>query len=704
MRVGRTGVSKIRTMGLLAFVTALVYLTLNWENSLPSMENILPKTKLSRGDLNWSFEAIMEFPRKYTCDRWIVVDTGKRATAQHIKQVADRLHTPWCAVVVSDTLPSSDTLALQQEDRHHLHVVLPNKQNGIIYLNGATKYSALLKSDVRRKTIGYLFAITSGATMIYDDDGGIEYEWLTSGPPLHDKNVELPLVIPAGQVNFWNPLAYFYSRSDIWPRGFPGNMSRRPACSAPPLPTALRNSSVLLSHFLTGGYADETEGTLKSPLKFNKAIRGPVEVQKGTFVPYGQHSTLHMYDAFWGLLVPTTCEESISDIIRGYITQRLLWDINGSMSVSPPWTKRRTSSNRRTRKSSHNYDKTLIEVVNHLETWSSKSTSIDARLKELYLHLFEKGIILKEDLLILDTWLELLTAAGYVFPRTHVPGWAERRAMAKPWDSVRLCVHFNNVPNKQAFTTLYQMYSRHFKEISFTGDGARQPFMDPSVHFLPCTKEEQDGGRFLHRCLLKHLTYSGFGNNRTPFLFVSDDTFFNLSSFLSYRRDVLWILGPIGTSDIDVTWPDSWYWWPFPYGGAALRKILDILPGEWRDHLALMKNWTQSGKRLVSVYNADTVFIPNNRYQTRFIEVLKWLTGANIPSLFAEIASPLLVDLTTEKLDRSDVISLKSNYPHTGLETALKARSCNLLHPLKLSKDRDRLIWLSMFKSVETIL
>ncbi|XP_013386497.1 probable glycosyltransferase STELLO1 [Lingula anatina] len=392
----------IKAVGLVAFLGLLAYLTIYWKNIVSFTANLQTKTKQSDKDLEWSYRVFMGLPRNLTCERWIVVDAGKHASAQLIEKASDRLHFPWCAIVVSDTLTSSRSL----------HVILPNKQNSIVYLTGAAEYSSLFKSPLRRKTIGYLFAITSGATMIYEDDGGMGYEWLASSPPLDNKSAEAPLVIPAGTVNIWNPYSYFYSGSDVWPRGFPGGMANRPACNAPPVPYALRNSRVLLVHYLIDGYADVPEKILKSPLKFDKSISGPVEVQEATFVPYSHHSTLHMYDAFWGLLVPTTCEVSISDIIRGYITQRLLWDINGSMLVSPPWTKRANPSRQTLWKSSHTSNKTVIEIVKHLMAWSSKSPSIDTRLKELYLHLFEKGIILKEDLVVLDTWIELLTAVG----------------------------------------------------------------------------------------------------------------------------------------------------------------------------------------------------------------------------------------------------------------------------------------------------
>ncbi|XP_013404381.1 probable glycosyltransferase STELLO1 [Lingula anatina] len=703
-RPTRCSLREMAVVCLVVFVSASLYLAIYSEKSSPFKVHVVPLIKQPGDVVKWSNNSFKELPKVFTCETWIVADTGKYPSAQRIKNVLDKLQVQWCAIFVSETFTRSYTLKFPQGNQYRLHIFVPSKQNGTIYETDASKYATILKYHVSRKTIGYLVAIAKGARMIYDDDEEIGHEWLASSPPLDNKGADIPFVIPAGKVNFWNPFSYFYFKKDVWPRGFPEEVSRRPACNAPPVPYALRNSSVLLVHYLIDGYADVPEGILKSPLKFNKSGGGPVEIQEGTFVPYSQHSTLHMYDVFWGLLIPTTCEESICDIIRGYITQRLLWDINGSMSVSPPWTKRTTPSRRTSGQNSQSKDTTLIKLTNLLLAWSSNSTSIDKRLKELYLYLFDKGIILKEDLAILDTWIQLLKTAGYVFPRAHVPSWAERRAMPKPWDGVRLCVHFNHIPGEQPFTTLYQMYSRHFKEITFTGEGATQPFMDTSVPFLPCTDKEQEGGKFLHRCLLKHLTYEGFGNKNTSFLFVSDDTFFNLSSFLSYRRDAMWILGPIETYDINITWPDGWMWWPQTYGGAALRKIIDIMPGAWREGLAHVKNWTKSGKRLISKYNADTVFIPNNRYRARFIEVLKWMTGPDIPRLFAEIALPLLVDLTTEKADRSDVIPMKNSYPWSDLGAALQRRSCNLLHPLKLSKDSDRITWLSMFKSVEKLL
>ena len=43
--------------------------------------------------------------------------------------------------------------------------------------------------------------------------------------------------------------------------------------------------------------------------------------------PFNAQATLFMRDALWALLLPITVHGRISDIWRGYLVQRLFWDI-----------------------------------------------------------------------------------------------------------------------------------------------------------------------------------------------------------------------------------------------------------------------------------------------------------------------------------------------------------------------------------------
>lgn len=64
--------------------------------------------------------------------------------------------------------------------------------------------------------------------------------------------------------------------------------------------------------------------------------RSPTTVkQRRSFTPYNAQATVHLYDAFWGLLLPVTVHGRVSDIWRAYLTQKLLWDVGQVITFTP---------------------------------------------------------------------------------------------------------------------------------------------------------------------------------------------------------------------------------------------------------------------------------------------------------------------------------------------------------------------------------
>lgn len=61
-----------------------------------------------------------------------------------------------------------------------------------------------------------------------------------------------------------------------------------------------------------------------------------ISYKRGIMCPFNSQNTIFYYEAFWGLLIPITTSFRVCDIWRGYCTQRLLWDIGGSLSFMAP--------------------------------------------------------------------------------------------------------------------------------------------------------------------------------------------------------------------------------------------------------------------------------------------------------------------------------------------------------------------------------
>ncbi|CAF1639348.1 unnamed protein product, partial [Didymodactylos carnosus] len=61
----------------------------------------------------------------------------------------------------------------------------------------------------------------------------------------------------------------------------------------------------------------------------------PVAIPAGLLVPFNSQNTLFHYDSFWALWLPTTTNFRVCDIWRGYFAQRLLWEIESSLTFHP---------------------------------------------------------------------------------------------------------------------------------------------------------------------------------------------------------------------------------------------------------------------------------------------------------------------------------------------------------------------------------
>ena len=62
----------------------------------------------------------------------------------------------------------------------------------------------------------------------------------------------------------------------------------------------------------------------------------PVLLPEGVFTPLSQHNTVYHYRALWALLLPSTGGVIPAPLLRGYIAQRLIWELGDHAAVFPP--------------------------------------------------------------------------------------------------------------------------------------------------------------------------------------------------------------------------------------------------------------------------------------------------------------------------------------------------------------------------------
>lgn len=354
----------------------------------------------------------LRIPESEKHDKWIVITSVNYPTAD-VKKLA--AIPGWKMVMVGDTKSPKDWS-------------YPN----VVFLDVKAQESLGFKStkllkykSYTRKNIGYLYAIQHGAKVIYetDDDnspsnGKIEFDQTSRREYLVYDSVKTHVV---------NPYAHF-GQSTIWPRGYPLDHI------GDPIPRSYRkckNPKATIQQGVVDGDPDvdaifrltRKDAGVDLKVQFDKTA-SPVLLPKGVIAPYNTQNTLHLYDAFWGLLIPQTVAFRVCDIWRGYWAQRLMWDINSYITFFPP--------NAVQYRNSHSYLDDFIDerelyhlsssLVEYLVNWKSNKAHFFDRVLQLSQDMAEKDFWRPDDALLVRYWLEDLIAIGYQPPLLDLDG------------------------------------------------------------------------------------------------------------------------------------------------------------------------------------------------------------------------------------------------------------------------------------------
>lgn len=172
-------------------------------------------------------------------------------------------------------------------------------------------------NSYQRKNIGYLYAIQNGANTIIetDDDNFPLQNW----GEIRFKAVDFVL-----SPSIFNVYSEF-TKEKIWPRGFPlenilANYKKR----------IIRKSNIRVGIWqgLVNGDPDVDaifRLTKGKQLNFSKK-KNKFVLSKGVYCPFNSQNTVWEKSFFWYLYLPVTTSFRFTDILRGYIAQRCLWE------------------------------------------------------------------------------------------------------------------------------------------------------------------------------------------------------------------------------------------------------------------------------------------------------------------------------------------------------------------------------------------
>ncbi|KAI9236926.1 MAG: hypothetical protein BYD32DRAFT_462048 [Podila humilis] len=465
-----------------------------------------------------------------------------------------------------------------------------------------------------RKNIGYLWAIKHGATTIFDtdDDNLPTSKQIIFESPTDSFVVFSPNETESRSINIYS----HFGRPDVWPRGFPLseiNITRSvqylPSYGSLPEPW---RSTVAPPTLIQQGLADLdpdvdaifrlTQGQELKRIKYCKASP-TIRLSPGSFCPFNSQNTLFSYDSLWGLVLPISVSFRVCDIWRGYWVQRLLWDVNGSLSFTKPTVEQIRNA--------HEYlDDFKDEIqlytdtsrfIDFLANWTSTSMDLETRIVELMKAMAAEKFIGEADVNLAERWVNDLQRVGYVFPKVtpynkeevhesiqscHKPVQRTVDARILSKDALKSCLYeegvvskiqlipeppldaFKNIllvvnfntPYYSVLDSFFEIYRPYFPNIAVYG-----PEVPDSLTGV-VQNISHNSGQVSYKTLLQVMEdypdYKGY-------LYTNDDAILNVYQLATFPQDKIWKQIPVHVKDLrDRSKPERFPWrWHMPEVG-----------------------------------------------------------------------------------------------------------------------------------------
>lgn len=256
--------------------------------------------------------------------------------------------------------------------------------------------SKVAENHYSRKNLSYIDAISSGVTALYEtDDDNLPYG---NFPNFINNKQILEEIYAPQSFNIYS----LFTKKRVWPRGIPLNQINTPIKKikkkmvTPLIQQSLADldPDVDAIYRLTNG----DEVVFKKNKKYTLA--------KGTYCPFNSQNTLWYEKAFPLLYLPSTINARVTDIWRGYIAQRILWEMDSTVIFTSPSVYQIRNY--------HNFMKDFegeldlyLKTEQLLNTLSSLELSgtPSQMMHDTYVKLVEEKFFKKEEVSILNSFL-----------------------------------------------------------------------------------------------------------------------------------------------------------------------------------------------------------------------------------------------------------------------------------------------------------
>ena len=411
-----------------------------------------------------------------------------------------------------------------------------------------------------------------------------------------------------------------------------------------------------------------------------------IVIPRGSFSPYKGSGTIHLYEALWSLLLPTTVKADIAAVWRSYIAQSLFYLIPDAclMFIHPASLPTGIVIN--------SDDDTLFsdewfKLVEMLKYFPMTFDLFEDALLQLYQHVVHKGFFGAIDYEYVSAWVYDLKQIGYTFP--NLPD------KSKLWTrNVQLCIMFNWGAEGYTIKMLLAYYMRFFNSIVLIYDGKwpKTKFFEDVPTSVKVISVDTKNGWYQQHALLKCLQ-SG-DNNTASYLYIPDDMFINITMMSTLPVSNIWLNEPgdFSFNDLGTFLQDTWYWWKHPKGTNFQKKylsVVDTLPLEWKQSLSRNVGFPN---HMHSHSVVDSVHIPRT-FSGNLSNVLLYFMGKS--SIFCEILIPLALDITAGPPNHTYLV--EGNLWSKGRSSLSLIRDYSttkhFVHPLKLSTDMGSNVW-----------
>ena len=254
-------------------------------------------------------------------------------------------------------------------------------------------------NSYQRKNIGYLYSISHGAEIIgeTDDDNLPMDNWD------HCLGLDLKSIHAVLKPKIFNVYSKF-TNEKVWPRGFPLNHITK---NSRIISRKIKNPKIGVWQGLTNNDPDVDaiyRLTQNKKINFKK---GHLVLNSNVFCPFNSQDTFWSNEFFMYMYLPVSVTFRMTDILRGYVAQRCLWEHNAHLGFfGPNMIQLRNKHNLLNDFSLEIPCFTQVETIINILTEIKLGSSPKNNLKKIYAKLYNLKIVEKIELTALNSWIK----------------------------------------------------------------------------------------------------------------------------------------------------------------------------------------------------------------------------------------------------------------------------------------------------------